>query len=103
MILDEPSAFGVKQVGYALRIMNEAIRRGLAVNFITRQVMHAIAVGDHFAVLVRDTIAADFRKGDKTREEIADLMAGEESMADLEANIEGYMETHDGHSPAPAY
>ncbi|SEK09560.1 Ribose import ATP-binding protein RbsA [Marinovum algicola] len=103
LILDEPTAaLGVKQAAHVLRIVNEAKRRGLAVIFITHQVMHAMAVGDHFAVLIRGAIAADFRKGDKTREEIADLMAGGESMADLEANIEGYMETHDGHPPQPA-
>ncbi|WP_339641298.1 ATP-binding cassette domain-containing protein [Jannaschia helgolandensis] len=103
LILDEPTAaLGVKQAAHVLRIVNEAKRRGLAVIFITHQVMHAMAVGDHFAVLIRGAIAADFRKGDKTREEIADLMAGGESMADLEANIEGYMETHEGHPPPPA-
>lgn len=104
LILDEPTAaLGVKQAAHVLRIVNEAKRRGLAVIFITHQVMHAMAVGDHFAVLIRGAIAADFRKGQKSREEIADLMAGGESMADLEASIEGYMETHDGHVPQPAY
>ncbi|MBV7397210.1 ATP-binding cassette domain-containing protein [Mameliella sediminis] len=104
LILDEPTAaLGVKQAAHVLRIVNEAKRRGLAVIFITHQVMHAMAVGDHFAVLIRGAIAADFRKGEKTREEIADLMAGGESMADLEANIEGYMDTHDGHVPPPAH
>lgn len=89
LILDEPTAaLGVKQAAHVLRIVNEAKRRGLAVIFITHQVMHAMAVGDHFAVLIRGAIAADFRKGEKTREEIADLMAGGESMADLEANID---------------
>ncbi|WP_226628699.1 ATP-binding cassette domain-containing protein [Alloyangia pacifica] len=103
LILDEPTAaLGVKQAAHVLRIVNEAKRRGLAVIFITHQVMHAMAVGDHFAVLIRGAIAADFRKGDKSREEIADLMAGGESMADLEASIEGYMETHEGHPP-PAH
>ena len=63
-------------------------RRGLAVIFITHQVMHAMAVGDHFAVLIRGAIAV-ISAGEKTREEIADLMAGGESMADLETNIEG--------------
>jgi simple sugar transport system ATP-binding protein len=100
LILDEPTAaLGVKQAAHVLRIVNEAKRRGLAVIFITHQVMHAMAVGDHFAVLIRGAIAADFRKGEKSREQIADLMAGGESMADLEASIEGYMETHDGHPP----
>ncbi|HPE25742.1 ATP-binding cassette domain-containing protein [Albidovulum sp.] len=104
LILDEPTAaLGVKQAAHVLRIVNEAKRRGLAVIFITHQVMHAMAVGDHFAVLIRGAIAADFRKGEKTREEIADLMAGGESMADLEANIEGYMETHEGHPPPAAH
>ncbi len=88
LILDEPTAaLGVKQAAHVLRIVNEAKRRGLAVIFITHQVMHAMAVGDHFAVLIRGAIAADFRKGEKTREEIADLMAGGENMAELEASI----------------
>ncbi len=90
LILDEPTAaLGVKQAAHVLRIVNEAKRRGLAVVFITHQVMHAMAVGDHFAVLIRGAIAADFRKGEKTREEITDLMAGGETMAFLEAVVEG--------------
>ncbi|MDB5556946.1 MAG: transporter family protein [Rhizobium sp.] len=100
LILDEPTAaLGVKQATHVLRIVNEAKRRGLAVVFITHQVMHAMAVGDHFAVLIRGAVAADFKKGEKTREEITDLMAGGETMANLEAEIEGYMATHDGHPP----
>ncbi|NBZ89831.1 ATP-binding cassette domain-containing protein [Stagnihabitans tardus] len=86
LILDEPTAaLGVKQAAHVLRIVNEAKRRGLAVVFITHQVMHAMAVGDHFAVLIRGAIAADFRKGERSREEITDLMAGGETMAGLEA------------------
>ena len=89
LILDEPTAaLGVKQASHVLRIVNEAKKRGLAVIFITHQVMHAMAVGDHFAVLIRGAIAADFSKGQKTREEITDLMAGGETMAALEAEIE---------------
>jgi simple sugar transport system ATP-binding protein len=100
LILDEPTAaLGVKQATHVLRIVNEAKKRGLAVIFITHQVMHAMAVGDHFAVLIRGAVAADFRKGDKTREEITDLMAGGETMAGLEAQIESYMATHEGHPP----
>jgi len=103
LILDEPTAaLGVKQASHVLRIVNEAKRRGLAVIFITHQVMHAMTVGDHFAVLIRGAIAADFRRGEKTREEITDLMAGGESMSNLEAQIESYMETHDGHAPQVA-
>ncbi|MBY4633081.1 ATP-binding cassette domain-containing protein [Rhizobium croatiense] len=100
LILDEPTAaLGVKQAAHVLRIVNEAKRRGLAVIFITHQVMHAMAVGDHFAVLIRGAIAADFRRGEKTREEITDLMAGGETMADLEAQIDTYIASHESHSP----
>lgn len=103
LILDEPTAaLGVKQATHVLRIVNEAKRRGIAVIFITHQVMHAMAVGDHFAVLIRGAVAADFCKGEKTREQITDLMAGGETMAALEAQIESYMEAHEGHPPHAA-
>lgn len=100
LILDEPTAaLGVKQASHVLRIVLEARKRGLAVIFITHQVTHAMAVGDHFAVLIRGAVAANFRKGEKTREELTDLMAGGEALADLGAEIEGYMDAHDGHPP----
>jgi simple sugar transport system ATP-binding protein len=99
LILDEPTAaLGVKQASHVLRIVNEAKKRGLAVIFITHQVMHALAVGDHFAVLIRGRLAANFRKGEKSREEITDLMAGGEDMAELEAQITG--DGKDLHNPA---
>lgn len=95
LILDEPTAaLGVKQATHVLRVVNEAKRRGLAVIFITHQVMHAMAVGDHFAVLIRGSVAADFKKGEKTREQITDLMAGGASMASLEAEIEASAMQH---------
>ena len=98
LILDEPTAaLGVKQAAHVLRIVNAAKRRGLAVIFITHQVMHAMAVGDHFAVLIRGAIAADFRKGERTREEITDLMAGGETMADLEVQIDSQLAAQADH------
>lgn len=91
LILDEPTAaLGVKEAAHVLRIVLEARRRGIAVIFITHQVTHALTVGDHFAVLIRGAKAADFRKGEKSREEITDLMAGGEAMAELEAEIAAY-------------
>lgn len=50
-------------------------------------------------MLIRGAVAAVFKKGEKTREEITDLMAGGASMARLEAEIESYMACHDGHPP----
>lgn len=96
LILDEPTAaLGVKEAAHVLRIVLEARRRGLAVIFITHQVTHAMTVGDHFAVLIRGAVAADFRKGERSREEITDLMAGGEAMAELEAEIESHLARED--------
>ncbi len=104
LILDEPTAaLGVKQAAHVLRIVNEAKRRGLAVIFITHQVMHALAVGDHFAILIRGFIAADFQRGEKSREEITDLMAGGENMASLEAQLEANPDGFEDDTPMPAY
>jgi simple sugar transport system ATP-binding protein len=98
LILDEPTAaLGVKEAAHVLRIVLQARQKGIAVIFITHNVVHALTVGDHFAVLIRGAKAADFRKGEKSREEITDLMAGGEQMAEIEAEIEGYMTTHEGH------
>ena len=100
LILDEPTAaLGVKEAAHVLRIVLQARQKGIAVIFITHNVVHALTVGDHFAVLIRGAKAADFRKGEKSREEITDLMAGGEHMAELEAEIASYMATHDGHPP----
>jgi len=102
LILDEPTAaLGVKQASHVLRIVLEARKRGLAVIFITHQVVHAMAVGDHYAVLIRGALAANFMRGQKTREEITDLMAGGEALANLDAEIEDYKPTHGGHPPPP--
>jgi len=100
LILDEPTAaLGVKEAAHVLRIVLQARQKGIAVIFITHNVVHALTVGDHFAVLIKGAKAADFCKGEKSREEITDLMAGGEHMAELEAEIESYMATHEGHAP----
>jgi len=100
LILDEPTAaLGVKEAAHVLRIVLQARQKGIAVIFITHNVVHALTVGNHFAVLIRGSKAADFRKGEKSREEITDLMAGGEQMAELEAEVESYVESHRGHPP----
>jgi simple sugar transport system ATP-binding protein len=100
LILDEPTAaLGVKEATHVLRIIMQARQKGIAVILVTHNVTHAMTVGDHFAVLIRGALAADFRKGERTREEITDLMAGGEAMAELEAEIAAYQEAHDGHVP----
>lgn len=91
LILDEPTAaLGVKEAAHVLRIVMQARQKGIAVVFVTHNVLHAMTVGDRFAVLIHGRKADDFRKGERTREEITDLMAGGEAMADLEAEIAQY-------------
>ncbi|WP_188196583.1 ATP-binding cassette domain-containing protein [Nonomuraea sp. SYSU D8015] len=88
LILDEPTAaLGVKEASHVLRIIMQARAKGVAVIFVTHNVLHAMMVGDHFAVLIHGRKADDFRKGERTREQITDLMAGGEAMADLEAEL----------------
>jgi simple sugar transport system ATP-binding protein len=88
LILDEPTAaLGVKEATHVLRIIMQARQKGIAVIFVTHNVLHAMTVGDHFAVLIRGEKADDFRKGERTREQITDLMAGGEAMASLEAEL----------------
>jgi simple sugar transport system ATP-binding protein len=43
-------------------------------------------------VLIKGALAADFRKGERSREEITDLMAGGEAMAELEAEIASHLD-----------
>jgi simple sugar transport system ATP-binding protein len=102
LILDEPTAaLGVKEAAHVLRIVMQARQKGIAVILVTHNVTHAMTVGDHFAVLIHGALAADFRKGERTREEITDLMAGGEAMAELEAEIEQFQREHEGQTPTP--
>lgn len=88
LILDEPTAaLGVKEAAHVLRIIMQARNKGVAVILVTHNVSHALTVGDHFAVLIRGEKADDFAKGERTREQITDLMAGGEAMAELEKEL----------------
>lgn len=88
LILDEPTAaLGVKEASKVLHLVVRAQMRGVAVVFVTHNVHHALAVGDHFAVLIRGTMADEWSKGERSREQVLDLMAGGEAMGDLEDEL----------------
>jgi len=94
LILDEPTAaLGVKEATHVLRIIMQARAKGIAVIFVTHNVLHAMTVGDNFAVLIHGALADTFAKGERSREQITDLMAGGESMAELEAEVALYEST----------
>ena len=89
LILDEPtSALGVKEAEVVLRLVQRGKAEGIAVVFITHNVRHALTVGDRFVVLIHGAVAADFARGERSREEVMNLMAGGEDLEAMEASLE---------------
>jgi simple sugar transport system ATP-binding protein len=85
LILDEPTAaLGVKQSANVLRIIAQARDKGLSVVFITHNVHHAYPIGDSFTLLDRGRSLGTFRKGEISRDEVLNMMAGGQEMQDLE-------------------
>jgi simple sugar transport system ATP-binding protein len=90
LILDEPtSALGVRQTSMVLKYVNMVRNKGLGVVFITHNVRHAMAVGDKFTVLNRGKTLGTAQKGEISPEELQNLMAGGQELADLESSLGG--------------
>lgn len=88
LILDEPTAsLGVKQAGIVLHHIVQAKRRGLGVIFISHNPNHAYPVGDHFVILRRGRVLADYRKSDISQEDLINLMAGGEDLIRLQQEL----------------
>ena len=79
LILDEPTAaLGVKESRIVIDLISKARADGIALVFITHNATHALQVGDRFTVLIQGRVAASFLRGEKSREEVLNLMAGGE-------------------------
>jgi len=90
LILDEPtSALGVRQTANVLATIDRVRKVGIGVVFITHNVRHAMAVGDRFTVLNRGKTLGTAKRGKITAEELQDLMAGGEELAELEGSLGG--------------
>ncbi len=90
LILDEPtSALGVRQTSNVLATIDRVRKAGIGVVFITHNVRHALAVGDRFTVLNRGKTLGTADKGHITPEELQDLMAGGQELAELEGSLGG--------------
>jgi simple sugar transport system ATP-binding protein len=97
LILDEPtSALGVNEAAKVLRLVKAARLRGIGVVFITHNARHAMLIGDEFVVLNQGAVSAAFRRGEKTREEVLNLMAGGEQTQEIEADLALFEEDGDG-------
>ena len=88
LILDEPTAaLGVKQSANVLKVVARARARGLAVILITHNVHHAYPVADRFTLLNRGKSLGSWLKSEVSREQILEMMAGGQELANLEAEL----------------
>lgn len=90
LILDEPtSALGVRQTANVLTTIDKVRKKGIGVVFITHNVRHAMAVGDRFTVLNRGRTLGTAKRGEIRAEQLQDMMAGGQELADLEESLGG--------------
>ena len=86
LILDEPtSALSLKQSAHVLKSIEQARDKGLAVIVISHNVHHVYPVADRFVILSHGESIADFKRGERTREEVSDLIVqGRQLVQELE-------------------
>jgi simple sugar transport system ATP-binding protein len=90
LILDEPtSALGVRQTSNVLATVDKVRNQGIGVVLITHNVRHAMAVGDRFTVLNRGQTLGTATRGEIEAEELQDMMAGGQELAQLEGSLQG--------------
>ncbi len=93
LILDEPtSALGVKQSGIVLRYIVQARERGVGVIFISHNPHHAYPVGDRFVILNRGKLQGSWKRGEISRDELVQLMAGGAELDQLTHELEQELE-----------
>jgi len=84
LILDEPtSALGVRQTSMVIKYVKMVREKGLGVVFITHNVRHAMAVGDRFTVLNRGRTLGTAVRGEISRDDLQNLMAGGQELQDM--------------------
>ncbi|MGO4853690.1 ATP-binding cassette domain-containing protein [Phaeovulum sp. W22_SRMD_FR3] len=90
LILDEPtSALGVRQTANVLATIDRVRAQGVGVVFISHNVRHAMAVGDRFTVLNRGKTLGTAARGEIKADELQELMAGGQELAELEGSLGG--------------
>lgn len=89
LILDEPtSALGVRQSGIVLKYVVQARDLGRGVILITHNPHHAYPVGDRFVLLKRGHVMGSFTKNEISIEELTQMMAGGEELAELSHELQ---------------
>ena len=83
------AAFHARVASNVLATIDKVRQKGIGVVFITHNVRHAMAVGDRFTVLNRGKTLGTAERGDIKAEELQDLMAGGQELAELEGSLGG--------------
>ena len=97
LILDEPtSALGVKEAAKVLTLVKTARAKGIGIVFITHNARHAMLIGDRFVVINQGGVSATFNRGEKSREEVLNLMAGGKQTEQIEADLALFEEDGQG-------
>jgi simple sugar transport system ATP-binding protein len=88
LILDEPtSALSLKQSARVLESIEKARDKGVSTIVISHNVHHVYPVADRFTILSRGESIADFARGERTKQQVAELI------------VRGRMESMLGESP----
>jgi len=88
LILDEPtSALGVKQAAIVLQYVKKVRDRGIGIILITHNVVHAMTVGDRFAVLNHGKLVGIYDKSQVNESKLIHLMAGGEELQEMRKDI----------------
>ena len=84
LLLDEPTAaLSVRETRNVLDVIHRARERGLGVVYIDHNVDHVAPVADRIVLLEHGRIAASFQRGERSADELRDLIARTTRKADL--------------------
>jgi len=76
LLLDEPTAaLSVRETRNVLSVIKEASERGLGVIYIDHNVDHVVPVADRVILLEHGQIVATFQRGERSADELRDLIA----------------------------
>jgi simple sugar transport system ATP-binding protein len=76
LLLDEPTAaLSVRETRNVLKVIGEARERGLGVIYIDHNIDHVTPVADRVVLLEHGEIVETFRRGDRSADELRDLIA----------------------------
>jgi simple sugar transport system ATP-binding protein len=86
LLLDEPTAaLSVRETRNVLDVIHHARERGLGVVYIDHNVDHVVPVADRVVLLEHGEIVATFQRGERSADELRDLIARTARRPDLVA------------------